>query len=75
MMQVEHRGFISLALTLAAVLLVAGCMSPSPAVQYYTLTPLSMDEQGPDWESDGVLAVGPVSLPEGPGSQRFFLYR
>ena len=39
-------------------------MSPSPAVQYYTLTPLSMDEQGPDWESDGVLAVGPVSLPE-----------
>jgi len=63
-MQSENRGLMPSILTLAALLLITGCMTSSPAVQYYTMTPLTRDEQGPVWENDGVLAVGPITLPE-----------
>ena len=42
---------------------LAGCVGSSPQVQYYTLSPIALDEQGPRWDSGAVLVVGPVTLP------------
>jgi uncharacterized lipoprotein YmbA len=51
-------------LLIAGVWALTGCTGPSPQVQYYTLTPLGLEEEGALWESDGVLMVGPVTLPD-----------